>query len=156
MRLVLVAALASACAGPGSFGDPIDDPQVPPRGHEDLQTWIAGGFYMQWHCEPAPHPRRPPSPHGAMNRICSNDALSAATGDGAFPIDAAAVKEVFGDSGAINAYAVYRKITERSDGDSWYWYEGSRDDTAANGQGERSCVNCHSRAPRDFVFTVVK
>jgi hypothetical protein len=156
MRFVLLATIVSACAGPGSFGDPIDNPQVPPRGHDDIQAWIDDGFYMQWHCEPTPHPRRPPSPHGAMNRICSNDALAGSTGDGAFPIGAAAVKEVYGSDGAINAYAVYRKMTERSDGDSWYWYEGSRDKTAANGQGEGTCVGCHSSAPRDFVFTIVK
>jgi hypothetical protein len=154
LRICVLIAIG-ACTGPESYGDPVDDPQVPARGFDAIQDWISAGYYLAWHCEPEPHPRRSPSPHGAMNRICSNDALAAASGTGPFPVSAAAVKEVYGSSGGIVGYAVYRKVSDRGGGDSWYWYEGSRDDVAANGEGESSCTGCHGAAPRDYVFTVV-
>jgi hypothetical protein len=148
----------AACAddpGPASFGDPLDDPQVPPRGATDVLDWIAAGHYTGWHCEAAVHPARPGSGHGP-NRICSNDALAAATGDGPFPIGSAAVKEIYKDDGAIDVHAVYRKMDATAGGDSWYWFEGDRGGNFANGQGDSTCTGCHSAAPRDFVYTVVQ
>jgi hypothetical protein len=157
-RLAVLAMLgAAACAGdpgPGSFGDPTDDPQVPPRGTDDILVWIDAGHYRSWHCEPEPHAPRSPSPHG-RNRICSNDALAAATGDGAYPVGTAGVKEIFDANGSIRQYAVYRKVTAGDGGDTWYWFEGNRGDVVANGEGDDTCTSCHSQAPRDFVFTVV-
>jgi hypothetical protein len=148
--------LAAACGdGPASYGDPLDDPQLPPRGFEDVLTWLEAGHYLDWACEEAPHPARPGSGHGT-NRICSNDLLSgAAEGTGPYPVGAAAVKELLGSDGAIRLYAVYRKVTAGSGGDTWYWYEGHRGDVIANGEGDGTCTGCHARAPRDFVYTVV-
>jgi hypothetical protein len=40
-------------------------------------------------------------------------------------------------------------------GDSWYWYEDIDGSTHANGEGLEKCTDCHARAPRDFVWTVV-
>lgn len=153
--LLLALALTGCDDGPSSYQDRLDDPQIPARGTADLATWLEAGHYLGWHCEPDRHPPRPGSAHGA-NRICSNDALAAAPGDGPFPVGAAAVKEVF-DGGAISKYAVYRKVREGTGGATWYWYEGDlRDDVIANGEAESSCTDCHSGAPRDFVFTVVR
>jgi hypothetical protein len=156
MRLILLASLALGCSDPGptTAGDPLDDPQVPPRGSQDLLDWIDAGHYLAWTCEPAMHPSRAGSGHGP-NRICSNDALVASTGDGPYPIGAAAVKEVFDSDGAIRVYAMYRKIEATAGGDSWYWFEGDRDGNFANGPGDPTCTGCHSAAPRDFVYTVV-
>ncbi len=57
-------------------------PQTPPSsGRVDLEVWLTAGHYRSWHCEPAPHASRSPSPHG-VNRICSNDLLSGSSGDG--------------------------------------------------------------------------
>ena len=158
-RLLIVAIVAaSACVddpGPETFGDPTTDPQLPPRGSTDLLDWIAAGHYLAWSCEAAPHPARPGSGHGP-NRICSNTVLAtAAPGDGPFPVGAAAVKEVFDDTGAIRVYAVYRKVEAAPGGDSWYWFEGDRDHNFANGQGDGTCTGCHAAAPRDYVYTVV-
>lgn len=159
MAVLAVAAAMAGCAdGPDTVGDALDDPQLPPRGQVDLLDWIDAGHYLAWRCEPAPHPARPGSGHGA-NRICSNDALVAAAeagGSAPFPIGAAAVKEIFSSSGAIRLYAVYRKVAATSDGYSWYWYEGDGDSNYANGVGDSTCTGCHSNAPRDFVFTVVR
>ena len=156
MRAILATTLLlTACGdGPDSYGDDTTDLQVQPRGTNDILTWIEAGHYMAWNCEAAPHPARPPGAHGT-NRICTNDALSAATGEGPYPVGAAAVKEVFNGTGGIRLYAVYRKVEAAAGGDSWYWFEGSRDRVVANGEGDGTCTGCHGGAPRDFVFTVV-
>jgi len=157
MRWLLLVACLAACTddpGPPSFGDPTDDPQLPPRGTTDLLDWIDAGHYLTWQCEAAPHPPRAGSGHGA-NRICSNDALAAAAADDLFPVGAASVKEVYNDDGAIRVYAVSRRVFSEAGGDSWYWFEGGRGGNAANGLGDPTCTNCHGGAPRDFVYTVV-
>lgn len=146
--------MLAGCAddGAGSFGDDLMDRQLPPRGTEDIRMWLAAGYYQAWRCEPAPHPARAPSPHGA-SRICNNDAL-AAGGAGGFPVGAAAVKEIF-DGGGVVGYAVSRRLTAGDGGDRWYWYEGTADKVYANGEGVDKCTGCHEQAERDYVFTVV-
>jgi hypothetical protein len=155
-----VACCAFVIAGSGcddgleSYGDDVQDVQVPPRGYRDLRAWLAAGHYLTWHCEPERHASRAPSPHG-QNRICNNDVLHAAADDAPFPVGSASVKELFNGAGEIRLFAVYRKAEVGTGGDSWYWYEGFGDDVAANGEGETSCTNCHKRAAHDYVFTVV-
>jgi hypothetical protein len=154
----LIAVLAAACVacgsdGPTTVGDPLDDPELPPRGSDDLLTWVEAGHYKAWACEDAPHPSRPPSAH-STNRICSNALLASATGTGAFPVGAATVKEVYSGS-AIAVYAVARRVDDGTDGSSWYWFEGNRSGAHYNGEGEELCVGCHARAQRDFIFTIV-
>ena len=153
--LGLCMALLGCSDGPTSYGDELADPEVPPRGREDLTVWLEAGHYLAWRCEDAPHPARAGSGHGP-NRICSNTALASFAGDGSYPVGAAAVKEVFNAEGAIRLYAVYRKIDAAPGGDSWYWYEGKGDNIIANGEGDGTCTGCHARAPQDFVYTVVR
>ena len=152
----ILLALGVGCADDGdpSYGDELGNPELPPRGSEDVLGWLEAGHYQAWRCEPEPHPARPPSAHG-RNRICSNAALAGAAGTGSYPVGAAAVKEIVTGEGAIRLYAVYRKITDGAGGDSWYWYEGTHGDVIANGEGHSKCTGCHSDAPRDYVFTVV-
>jgi hypothetical protein len=151
----LLVAILCACGDPGptSVGDPLDDPQLPPRGSTDIVTWLEAAHYNTWQCEPEPHDARPRSPHG-RNRICSNDLLASSTGDGPFPVGAAGVKEIF-DGSSISLYAVYRKVADGTGGNTWYWFEGDRGDVIANGEGDSTCTGCHGGAPRDFVFTIV-
>ncbi len=136
-------------------------PQTPPSsGRVDMEAWIAAGHYRAWHCEPTPHASRPGSPHGT-NRICSNDLLSGSTGDGPYPVGAAAVKELYGTPGTVTGYAVYLKVADGTDGANWYWFEriGARnvaDGLGASGSARTICVGCHASAPRDFVFTHVR
>lgn len=146
----------SGCAedrGTGSYGDALADPQLPPRGADDLPRWLAAGYYQWWRCEPAAHPGRSPSPHGA-NRICNNDALHGASPGAAFTAGAASVKEIF-DGDRVTAYAVSRKLADGTGGDRWYWYEASGDQVYANRSGAGNCTGCHTGADRDFVFTIV-
>jgi hypothetical protein len=134
--------------------DNVADPQLPPRDPAALQTWLSAGYYQAWHCEAAPHAGRPPSPHGT-NRVCNNDALhAAAAGSGAFPVGAAAVKEVLNGS-AITAYSAARKLRDSDGGGTWYWYEGNLSQTSTSGEGAAVCTHCHVQAARDYVFTVV-
>jgi hypothetical protein len=114
-------------------------------------TWIEAGHYLDWSCEADVHPARPGSGHGP-NRICSNDALITSTGDGPYPVGSASVKEVYSGE-TIRLWAVYRKVDAAAGGDSWYWFEGTRTNIVANGEGDSTCTGCHSGAPRDFVFT---
>jgi hypothetical protein len=153
LGLSLATVVACSDPGPASFGDPTTDPQLPPRGHEDILGWLAAGHYQAWRCEAAAHGPRPPSPHGTT-RICNNDALTGAAGDGPFPVGAASVKEILqGDRIAL--YAVYRKVAAGAGGATWYWFEGVEGDIIANGTDDDTCTGCHRGAPRDFVFTVV-
>lgn len=149
-----VLALVGCDDGPASVGDPLDDPELPPRGSEDMLTWIDAGHYLSWACEPEAHPPRGSSPH-RRNRICSNELLATATGTEPYPVGAAAVKELLSSSGEIEQYAVYRKVAAGAGGDTWYWFEGIHGDVPFNGEGESTCTGCHEKAPRDFVFTVV-
>lgn len=125
----------------------MDVTELPPQGHAALTTWLAAGHHRAWACEPAPHPARPPGAHGT-NRICSNAALSSATG--AYPVNAASVKELY-DGAAIIGHAVGRKTAG-----GWYWYEVINGSVVADSIGAGLCQGCHDDAPRDSVFTQVR
>jgi hypothetical protein len=144
-------------------------PDLPATGSDaDVRAWLARNDFKAgtWKCEAAPHSARSPSPHG-MNRICSNATLSA-HGAGEFPVGAAAVKELYDDSGAtLIGHAVYRKLKAGA-GESFYWWEDSNGATVANGTGDQGaakmvCVGCHAGAGsdanhsgHDFVYTQAK
>jgi hypothetical protein len=180
MPLMMIAVLAGCGGGAGSTsGDlafPFPDGSVPPdltrphdftglgetppEGKDVIEEWLAAGSYKAWKCEPAPHPQRPPSAHGPMDRICSNAALSSSTGMGAYPVGAASVKELYRND-QLNGYAVTLRVTAGDGADKWYWYERIGMTVFADGRGDQPgpkgvCVGCHAGAPRDFVFTQVK
>ena len=127
-----------------------------------LETWLAAGHYLSWHCEKAPHPARPPGAHGST-RICSNEALSATSASSPFPVGAASVKELYTAGGQPNGHAVAVKLeADSAAGAGWYWYERLGGTLYANGSGVALCTDCHAGADstfaataRDFVFTVV-
>jgi hypothetical protein len=161
------------------------DAQTPPQGETAVKAWLAAGSYMQWHCQTAAHVARSPSPHG-VNRICSNDKLSAAAGP-PFPQGSASVKELWSMAdggvpdggmvgGSIIGYAVYLKTSaDSAAGANWYWYEDDpafeqpgmvvADGMGGSGPPNTICVACHGKAsatdtmhmgPGDFVYTQVK
>jgi hypothetical protein len=187
--LGLASVLAGCGGGGGGTGGSgtttlTSDAQTPPEGVTAVKAWLAAGSYKSWHCEPAPHPSRAPSPHNA-NRICSNDKLSSASGP-PFPQGAAGVKELYtmpdggaGDGGtageSIRGYAVYLKTAaDSAGGANWYWYEDDplvnppsmviADGLGTSGNPKTICVGCHTAAgsdamhvgPGDFVYTQVK
>lgn len=178
---LLALALLPGCGDDGASGDDAgndDETQVPPTsGMVDMRAWLDAGHYKKWSCEAASHEARAPSPHG-WNRICSNDAISSFAGTGEYPVDSAAVKELYDATGkTIVGYAVYRHIKAGTTGDTWYWYEIVPDDSAAphdangivadgnggSGPAKDICVSCHSatgsdaaHSGHDFVYTQVK
>jgi hypothetical protein len=158
--------LLAACHTPGTLGTQMGTMQAPPTtGAADVQAWLAQGFYTTWHCEPASHPARSPSPHGT-NRVCSNDLLSSA-GPGEFPVGAASVKELI-DGNTITGHSVARHVRAGTTGDTWFWFEGSPTSVYTVGLGDKGtphdvCVGCHegagsdaSHSGHDFVYTQVR
>lgn len=161
--------LALAACGGGA-----DSTQVPPQGEAQVKSWLATGDYKEWHCEAAEHDARSPSPHG-VNRICSNDALSATAAGANYPADSAAVKELWDKQGGkVMGYAVYLKLKDDSAGGAnWYYYEDNpmlnppggivADGVGTSGNPKTVCVACHAAAGmdamhsgHDFVYTQVK
>ncbi|MBZ5707846.1 hypothetical protein [Nannocystis pusilla] len=173
--------LVAACGDDGGGGTDTagdDARQVPPTsGKVAMRAWLAEGHYKQWACESGAHDATiTVSPHGKQ-RICSNDVL-ATHGDGEYPVDAAAVKELYDAAGAeLIGYAVYRRVKPGSEGGSWYWYEEVPDDHPAphdddgivadglgdSGPAKNICVTCHALAGtdadhpgQDFVYVQVQ
>ena len=163
------AATAGAVDAGGASTSSAGSAQTPPAtSATDVEAWLATGAYRSWHCEPAPHPSRDPSPHG-INRICSNDLTSAFSGSGERPQGSAGVKELYDANGAaVVGYAVYVKTKAASEGgNAWYWYERVPLDSAAphdakgvvaDGLGtttnaKQICVSCHGAAGTDAAHT---
>jgi hypothetical protein len=153
MRLVLpvCALVVAACAAdPIDYGDPVDDPELPPRGMAAIEPWLAAGHHNAWRCEPVTRPARPGSPHGGA-RVCSNALLSGADA-AALPIGVVSVKEIYDDGGALLGHAVSRKMGE---GD-WYWYEFHSKRLFVDGHNTGSCPDCHVSASAEQTFTIVR
>jgi len=183
--------LVVACNSSGSpaaivYGDAAaGNAETPPTHGADVEAWLKTGAYKAWHCEPAAHTSRSPSPHG-FDRVCSNDLVNptAANADaGAWPLGAAEVKELYTalqSDAAPEGYAVSLKtaadVVEEDaggPGSNWYWYERLTDGTIeADGLGfpntsaNSICVACHVAAGsnaaytpttggRDFIYTPV-
>ncbi|HKU38229.1 MAG TPA: cytochrome P460 family protein [Polyangiales bacterium] len=136
---------------------------LPPQGARAVEAWLATGAYEDWTCEPEVHEARSPSPHG-WNRICSNDAIASHARDkDAWPLGAAAVKELYASADAKQpkGYAVYVKTeADSADGAHWYWYERLTPDgdPVADGMGDEGtaktiCVACHAAAGSDDAHT---
>ncbi|MFO0727970.1 MAG: hypothetical protein U1E65_29590 [Myxococcota bacterium] len=169
--LFTLTVLTTACGGSSA-----EDQRPPTTGRVDVEAWLSQGLYKNWHCEASAHAQRNPSPH-TMNRICSND-LASAHGAGTYPVDAAAVKELYDAAGStIVGYAVMRKVTTATTGDAWYFYERVPMDSPAphdsngvvadgmgnSGTAKSICVGCHAGAGvdamhsgHDFFYTQVK
>lgn len=166
--------LAGVAGGCGSDSAPKTSlpstAELPPTGATAVEAWLAAGSYKQWKCESTVHASRDPSPHG-FNRICSNSVISSnAAGTADWPVDAAAVKELYAtiDATVPVGYAVYRKTkADSAGGANWYWYERvPLDSTAphdsagvvADGMGSGGtplsiCVGCHIAAGLDAPHT---
>ncbi|HEY0137209.1 MAG TPA: hypothetical protein VGB85_24165 [Nannocystis sp.] len=156
-----------------------DETSVPPTaGHDAIQAWLMAGHYKSWKCETGVQDPISISPHGKQ-RICSNPILSAHTEATEYPVDSAAVKELYDEAGTtIVGYAVYRHIKAGTGGDSWYWYEQLPLDhpampdpetgVIADGPGDsgnslKICVGCHQATGsdamhpgHDFVYEQIK
>jgi hypothetical protein len=152
----LIAAVSQALDGcapapPTPTPTPTPDDQLPPTEAAALRVWLEAGSYLDWQAESAPHPGT--GPHFGVVRVFVNDALFASLSDQLpqHPAGAAAVKELYGTSGASRrGWAVMVKIRDDSDvGSGWYWFETFGSFTSG-GIGLPGCTTCHSTG-RDFV-----
>ena len=99
-----------------------------------------------------------PESAGARGLVYFNSVLysSVSAENTEHPRHAAAVAEVFDQSGALTGWAVSGKTHTASEGKGWFWYEvlnttGGDNPTAAN-WGVAECVGCHTSC-RDFVLS---
>jgi hypothetical protein len=160
-----------------STHDDSADSELPPTtGYQDLEVWLAQGYYKSWHCEASPHQARSPSPHG-INRICNNAKVKAQpAGKGEYPVGAANVKELYDSAGTtIVGYSVAVHVSAGNDTANWYWYERNpalglpaKDGSSglvADGVGpnegiagtatEKVCTGCHAAAGSDASHTTM-
>jgi hypothetical protein len=161
---ILLGGLASCSSSSSSGPTATGDAQTPPTTNgTDVEAWIKGGAYKSWHCEPAPHAARAPSPH-FFDRVCSNAVINAAASNttAAWPKGAAAVKELFSAATdpAPSGYAVYVKTQDDgAAGANWYWYERVPNGTmyadgfGGSGDAKANCVPCHGSAGADAAHT---
>ncbi len=121
-----------------------------------LFQYLQDGKYTGFAHEAAAHPsegRHPVSVIVYFNSVLYSSVSAEST---EHPRHAAAVAEVFDQSGALTGWAVSVKTHTASEGKGWFWYEvlnttGGDNPTAAN-WGVAECVGCHTSG-RDFVLS---
>lgn len=136
---------------PTATPTPAGNADVPPTEAAALVAWLEAGRYLTWQAE-GRHPGS--GPHFGAVRTYVNDSLlgSLEAGAAQHPIDAAAVKELFGSGEEVRGWAVTVRIADGSGGGAWYWFEHYNDRTLASGIGLGGCTGCHSGGT-DFVCT---
>jgi hypothetical protein len=116
---------------------------VPPTGAAALLPWLEAGEYLDWTAESAPHGSA--GPHFGTVRTFVNGPLfdSLTAGSDPHPLDAAAVKELYGDGNEVLGWSVTVKVADGTGGDTWYWLEYYSGTTYADGVGDSLCTGCH-------------
>jgi len=130
--------------------------ETPPAEGGALYDWLAAGNYKDWVQESDKHQSKGPHPVTVIAYLNTLLDDSLAAGSTNHPEGAAAVKELFDDSGKLSGWAVSIKTQVDSDsGQGWYWYEmlGTNKDSrvVADGNGVGLCFGCHTPGS-DFVL----
>lgn len=121
----------------------VEEP-LPPTNGAELVPWLEAGEYLGWTGESGVHDSS--GPHFGGVRTYVNTVLldSLEAGNAQHPIDAAAVKELYGEGGTVLGYSVTVKIQDDSaGGNGWYWYEDFEGTVYADGIGDGLCTGCH-------------
>jgi hypothetical protein len=124
-----------------------------PEVSADLFKYLQSGEYRKFAHESGVHPSD--GPHGSVLTYV-NPILEASlkAENEVHPVNAAAVKELYNNSGTLIGWAVSVKTqAESEDGNGWYWYENfstTNNRPIANGKGVGLCAGCHSGG-LDFV-----
>ncbi len=154
----LVAAVRAALNGcpphpptatPTPTPTPVYDPQLPPVGSVDLQSWLRQGFYRDWRRVGGfglPYHSAGDTVRGEWQYI--NDAMYASLVCATLephPAGVAAVQEMVDlEDGSPTGWLLSRKLREDSDdGRGWYWYQESDGVVLAAGSGVGECAGCH-------------
>lgn len=131
---------------------PTGDDQLPPTMNAALIAWLQAGRYRRWAAE-GQHPSS--GPHFGSVRTFVNRTLYDSL-DGGFDthaVGAAAVKELFGQSGTtVRGWSVSVKVEEGAGGNRWYWLEYYNGNVLASGIGNGACTGCHGGGT-DYVCT---
>lgn len=121
---------------------------VPTNGAE-LFPWLQAGKYMGFAAESAQHAST--GPHGGKVRTFLNPILFDALTNNStnFPVDSAAVKELWGNGSKLLGWAVFVKTqADSASGNGFYWYEiydtVDPANPVADGNGVALCSGCHS------------
>ena len=117
---------------------------LPPTEAKALAVWLASGAYQAWAAESKVHGSA--GPHfGGVKTFVSDKLLASLTkGDAAHPVDAAAVKELYGSGTTVLGWSVMRKTQGGAGGATWWWYEDYGGKVYAAGQGASLCTGCHA------------
>ena len=124
--------------------------EPPPTDADALQAWLAAGSYLEWPAESGVHAST--GPHFGGVRTFVNQALLASLQDGSdpHPVDAASVKELFGDGAEVRGWSVLVKVDGGSGGNTWYFYEVYDGTVFGDGVGDGSCTGCHGAGAIDY------
>lgn len=138
----------STSSGSGGGGAP----DVPTNAAA-LKGWLVAGNYLSWQAESAPHDSAGPhfgTVHAYLNAPLFDSLMAQ---NAAHPQGAAAVKELYGNGNTVLGWSVSVKTAASSDGgQGWYWYEVYNDQVFGDGNGDGTCVGCHSSGA-DYVRT---
>jgi hypothetical protein len=140
----------------GSDGPTADDGSTgapalpPPTNADDLVAWLQAGEYRSWTAESVVHDSA--GPHFGDVRTYVDDALLQSLGSGTptHPVGAAAVKELYGNTGAVQGWSVIVKVADGAGGDTWYFLEYYEGTTYGDGVGDGVCTGCHGSGSVDF------
>jgi hypothetical protein len=121
---------------------------VPTNGAE-LFPWLQAGNYKNFAAETAQHAST--GPHGGNVRTFLNPILFDALTNNStnFPVESAAVKELWGNGAKLLGWAVFVKTqADSAGGNGFYWYEiydtVDPSGPVADGNGVGLCSGCHS------------
>ena len=125
------------------------EPLVPASSGE-LITWLEAGSYLGWTTESAVHDSA--GPHFGNVRTYVNNGLlgSLEAGSDTHPINAASVKELYGDGAQVRGWSVLVKVADGVGGNTWYFLEYYDGVTYGDGVGDGSCTGCHSEGSVDY------
>lgn len=135
----------------GAIAPFLRDAQTPPSDATELAAYLQRSLYRNWPAESAAHPSA--GPHFGNVRTWINPVLQASliAGDAEHPVQAAAVKEMYGaGSSTPQGWSVMVRNRKGNGGEGWYWYEIYNNRSFAASQGASLCTGCHS-AGKDFV-----
>ena len=132
-----------------------------PTDPDKLFAYLKAGKYREFEAqESANHPSTGPhSKFGRPVRVYLDPVLARSLADGnkQHPVGAAAVKEMFTESGKLEGWAVSVKTAaDSASGQGWFWYENtsttSNENPVAAGNGVPLCYGCHTPG-RDYILT---
>ena len=157
-----VAAIVVGVLGPQAQGSTVtSNAQVAsvdtvPAAAGALFQYLQDGKYTAFAHEAAAHPSEGQHPVSVIVYFNSVLDASMSAGSAEHPRHAAAVAEVFDQSGTLTGWVVSVKTHTASEGKGWFWYEvrsttDGDNPTAANWDVP-GCIGCHS-AGRDYVLS---